>query len=287
MRKTMVRVLTGVIGAFVLGGLVSGCCTEVENKYNSCIGRLSKMRKQLAAEQKTSKDLREALADTQVQLKKYKDQTAFLTKRLEALGAKVSEVQSLSAEQRAAMEKRLARTKQELDELRRKQAVAQARLEKLRGLLAKFASLIKSGKIKVAIRDGRMVVVLESAVLFPSGKAKLRKAGKKAIQEITQVLKSVHDRKFQVAGHTDNTPIRRGRYRSNWELSTARAVAVVKLMVKLGMPGRQLSAAGYGAFSPVKPNDTAVNKAQNRRIEIVLQPKLDELPNLKGIFGNS
>lgn len=279
-----------VLSALILvgfGSATSGCCTDVEKKYNSCLGRLAKTQSELNKAKRRGKDLAEALADTKAQLKKYKDQTAFLTKRLEALGAKVSQVQSLSAEQRTAMEKRLTETRRQLEELRKKQQVAQQRLAKLRALLARFAALIKSGKIKVAIRDGRMVVVLQSQVLFPSGRAKLRPAGKRAIEEITQVLRSVTDRKFQVAGHTDNAPIRRGRYRSNWELSTARAVAVVRLMVKLGMPGKQLSAAGYGEFSPVMANDTQEHKAQNRRIEIVLQPKLDELPNLKGVFGQS
>ncbi len=288
MRSMAYRSAAALIGALTLGALVSGCCTEIENKYNRCMSRLSKERKKIAAAQQKSKDLAEALADAKAQLKKYKDQTKFLTKRLEALGAKVSEVRSLSAEQRTAMEKRLKRTRQELEMLRKKQAQAETRLNKLRALLAKFAALIKSGKIKVAIRDGRMVVVLESAVLFRSGRARLRRAGKKAIKDITQVLKSVGDRKFQVAGHTDNTPIGRGgRYKTNWELSTARAVAVVKLMIKLGMSGKQLSAAGYAQYSPVAPNDTKENRALNRRIEIVLQPKLDELPNLEGLFKDA
>jgi chemotaxis protein MotB len=287
MRKSLVIILSSLFVP-ALGFSAAGCCTDVEKKYNSCVDRLAKAQaslKKFKQRSQRSQELSEALADAQANVKKLKDQNAYLTQRLEALGQKVGEVQSMSAAQRAEMEKRLAETKRQLEELRRKQAQAQTRLDKLRELLQKFASLIKSGKIKVAIRDGRMVVVLASKVLFDSGKTYIKPGGRKAIEEITHVLKSVTDRKFQVAGHTDNTPIRRGRYRTNWELSTARAVAVVKLMQKLGMPTLQLSAAGYGEFSPVKANDSAENRAENRRIEIVLQPKLDELPNLKGLFG--
>ncbi len=77
--------------------------------------------------------------------------------------------------------------------------------------------------------------------------------------------------------HTDDQPIRYSGFPSNWELSTARALAVVNLLTKSGMRPETLSAAGYGQFDPVQPNDGSENKAKNRRTEITLQPNIDEL----------
>ena len=88
----------------------------------------------------------------------------------------------------------------------------------------------------------------------------------------------MQNRNFQVAGHTDNVPIKSKQFRSNWDLSTARAVEVVNFMISAGLDGKRLSAAGYADQSPVAPNDTPENKAKNRRIEITLVPNLDDLP---------
>jgi len=276
---------TGTIllsSALIFG--LAGCYADVETKLNRCVSRLGAVQAGISKKQQHSTDMVAVVAKLRGQLKRYKGQTAFLTRRLEALGEKVGAVTSMSAKEKAALAKKLAVTRLRLAQMEAARTKALARLGRLRALLKRFAALIKSGKIQVKLRDGRMVVVLSSKVLFAPGKTFVKPLGRKAIAEITGVLKAVTGRQFQVAGHTDNIPMRWGRYRSNWALSTARAVAVVRLMIKSGMPGSQLSAAGYGQFSPVKPNTTATNKAENRRIEIVLQPRLDELPNLKSIF---
>jgi chemotaxis protein MotB len=105
--------------------------------------------------------------------------------------------------------------------------------------------------------------------------------GQKALTKVAQVLNGVSDRAFLVAGHTDNVPIKTARYPSNWELSTERAVNVVQLLIKKGgMSPKVLSAAGYSEHDPVVPNTDEKNRAQNRRIEIVLQPNLSDLPSL-------
>jgi chemotaxis protein MotB len=147
-----------------------------------------------------------------------------------------------------------------------------------RSLLARFQKLIDAGKLKVQIKEGRMVLVLPTDILFPSGSAKLSDDGKTAIREVAGVLATMSDRKFQVEGHTDNVPIRTRRFRSNWELASARALGVVKEMMESGMSGRLLSAASYGDFQPIATNDTAVGKKANRRIDIVLVPDLSTLP---------
>jgi chemotaxis protein MotB len=96
------------------------------------------------------------------------------------------------------------------------------------------------------------------------------------------VLKQIANRDFQVAGHTDNIPVR-GRFPSNWELSTARAVTVSRFLQGQGVDPAHLSAAGYAEFQPAADNGTPEGRQQNRRIEIVLMPSLDELPDLSSL----
>ena len=123
-----------------------------------------------------------------------------------------------------------------------------------------------------------MIVRLGDQILFDPGKTELKKDGEDALRQVTDVLKEIPNRNFQVAGHTDNIPIKSKRFRSNWDLSTARAVEVVNFMIASGMEPKRLSAAGYADQSPVAGNDTTENKAKNRRIEITLVPNLDDLP---------
>ena len=127
-------------------------------------------------------------------------------------------------------------------------------------------------------RDGRMVLALPTDVLFASGKAKLSDAGKAAVTEVTAVLVTLHKRRFQVEGHTDNVPIKTHRYNSNWQLAAARALNVVEAMMEAGMTGARISAAAFGEYRPVAGNDSDAGKAQNRRIEIVMEPDLSSLP---------
>jgi chemotaxis protein MotB len=91
------------------------------------------------------------------------------------------------------------------------------------------------------------------------------------------VLRTIAGRRFQVAGHTDNVAITTARFRSNWDLSAARAVEVVRILIAQGLKPELVSAAGYGEFDPIAPNDTPQSKGKNRRIEITLQPNIDEL----------
>jgi chemotaxis protein MotB len=122
-------------------------------------------------------------------------------------------------------------------------------------------------------------------VLFDSGKTVIKPAGQTALARVAQVLAGITDRKYQVAGHTDDVPIHSARFPSNWQLSTARAVEVVNFLITGGMKAQQLSAAGYGEFDPVAPNDTPENRALNRRIEIVLEPNLADLPAFDNVPG--
>ncbi|MGD8362343.1 MAG: OmpA family protein [Gemmatimonadota bacterium] len=142
-------------------------------------------------------------------------------------------------------------------------------------VLSRFRSLIDAGRLSVSIARGRMVINLPQDILFASGSADLGSDGRGTLGEVAGVLAEFTDRRFQVEGHTDDRPISTSQFPSNWELSAARALSVVKLLVAQGVPPANLSGAGYGEYQPVGTNETADGRRLNRRIEIVMLPNLD------------
>lgn len=185
------------------------------------------------------------------------------------------------AKSMAGMLKSLDSTKLEIEALRKQRAKNAKRLAAFKDLTARFRKMIDSGKLKVVLRNGRMVVKLPAGVLFASGAANLSRAGELAIMEVAIVLRQLPGRKFMVAGHTDNRPLEssaKSRYKNNWELSTARAVTVTKFLIEAKMSPKNLVAAGHAEFDPVGDNKTTKGRQENRRIEIVLMPDIKELP---------
>ncbi len=205
-----------------------------------------------------------------------------LTDAQQRLAALQTEKQALEG-RLAKLDSEMARLESEAAKRAKELERARKREEVFRNMINKFQAMVKSGKLKIKIVNNKMVVEMASAILFPSGRAKLSEEGKDALAEVAMVLATIPDRNFQVAGHTDNVPIRKQRFKSNWALSAARAVAVVEHMVENGMSAPNLSAAGYADTQPSASNDTEEGKAQNRRIEITLQPNLDELPDLSAL----
>jgi chemotaxis protein MotB len=203
---------------------------------------------------------------------------AELSERLRSAGHSVEQLHS----ERGSLSEALADTRAKLDELRRQQAAAEARAAQFRELAARFQKMVDAGQLHVALRDGRMLIELPNDVLFDSAKTELKPAGRAALRGIADVLRTMPERRFQVAGHTDDKKIQSARFPSNWELSAVRAVEVVKLLIESGMSPSSLSAAGFGEFAPVSPNDTPEGRGKNRRIEIALVPALEEMVKLQG-----
>ena len=141
-------------------------------------------------------------------------------------------------------------------------------------LVGKLEQEIERGEVRISELKGKLTVNVVDKILFDSGKAALKPAGIKVLQQIGDILNSAVDKNIQVEGHTDNVPISGGlaaKYPSNWELSTARATTVLHfLQDKVGVSGERLSAVGYGEYQPISSNATAKGRAENRRIQIVL-----------------
>ena len=186
-------------------------------------------------------------------------------------------VENLSAE-KGNLSESLAAAQKQMEALQRQEAQERARAALYQSLVQKLKSMIDSGKLAVQVRNGKMLVKLQNDILFSPGSAGVKPEGKEVLGQLAQVLSSVPDRNFQVTGHTDDVPIHSAQFPSNWELSSQRAINVVNILTGAGLDPKHVSAAGYAENDPVAPNDSPENKQKNRRIEIVVQPNIDELP---------
>ena len=180
----------------------------------------------------------------------------------------------------AKLANNLQATQHEMDALRRAHAQAEQRNELYRTLVARLRDAIGAGTLAVEVRKGKMLVKLGDTILFDPGQATLKTDGQRALRQVAQALKEIAERDFLVAGHTDNRPIKNSPYASNWELSTARAVTVVRFLQSEGVDPRRLAAAGYSEFDALADNETSESRALNRRIEVVVMPRIDELPQI-------
>ena len=124
------------------------------------------------------------------------------------------------------------------------------------------------------MQDKGLVVTFVSEVLFDSGKAKLRSDSLSKLNKVAGVLNTtVADLNIGIEGHTDNEPIKKSGWKSNWELSTARALSVLHHLSEQNVNEPRMSAIGYGEYRPVAPNDSKDGRQKNRRVEIVILPK--------------
>ncbi len=164
---------------------------------------------------------------------------------------------------------------QEIDDLSKSKAILEERLQKE----------IASKEVSLSMQDRGLVVTFLSEVLFDSGKDDIKKGAFGSLNKVAAVLlDSALDMTVGVEGHTDNEPIKHSGWKSNWELSGARAMSVLNYLISKGVNPQRLSFIGYGEYRPVASNKTAAGKKQNRRVEIVILPNLAkdrELDNAK------
>ena len=151
----------------------------------------------------------------------------------------------------------------------------EANAARMRALAARMRALAAEpdlrGKIQVRVEPRGVVVSLAEAGFFESGSSELRAGALQALDKVARHLAAGGEVSAAVEGHTDDRPVKGGRYSNNWELSTARATFVVRFLVERGVDPRRLSAAGYAEFRPVAGNEGADGRARNRRVDMVLQ----------------
>ncbi|WP_310394103.1 OmpA family protein [Hymenobacter sp.] len=149
----------------------------------------------------------------------------------------------------------------------------------LKARVSKALLSFNSTDLQVKLKDGKVYVSLSEQLLFKSGSTKVDPKGQEALKKLATVLQEQKDVNVVVEGHTDTVPIRTGTagLTDNWDLSALRATEIARLLTVSGVPPARVTASGRGQYVPVAANDTPANKALNRRTEIILTPKLDEL----------
>jgi chemotaxis protein MotB len=171
----------------------------------------------------------------------------------------------------------------ELSKSKKKLEVAKAELEKKSGEYEQLANAlrgeIESGRVELMELKGKTTVKMKDKILFASGSATVGADGRAALKKVAEALRGLQGKAIRVDGHTDNVPTGgAGGFPTNWELSAARSLAVVRFLQENGVDATRLSGAGFGEFQPVSGNDTPEGRSLNRRIEIVLLPLEGAVP---------
>ena len=175
--------------------------------------------------------------------------------------------------------KRINELSTDLQRLERLKAQETKELQEAMALLEKrLKSELSDKNVKLEMAERGLVITFVAEVLFDSGKAKLKEDAYSSLKKVARVLKNqVADKNVAVEGHTDSEPIQYSAWKSNWELSTARATSVLHYLVnEAGVAPERLQATGYGEYRPVATNMTEEGRQENRRVEIIIIPRVSK-----------
>lgn len=266
--------MRGPLALAILAASLTGCvslgthekkaaeASRFRHLWEDEVARRAVLQEKIAAMRKQLDAL--SLEMTSLQVKTRFDETSLASKEAElrTLRDRSAELQALVGE---------------LSKSKRKLEAAKAELEKksdeYSALATSLRGEIEAGRIELMELRGRTTVQLKDKILFASGSAVLGAEGKDALRRVAEALRGVGGKVVRVEGHTDNVPTGTGGpFPSNWELSTARALAVVHALRDAGVDPTRLSGAGFAEFQPIAPNSTPEGRSLNRRIEIVLAP---------------
>jgi chemotaxis protein MotB len=271
--QPLARLSSLSLAALASLSLSLSACGYSQEEWDQKLRENEKLAAELKAQREANKKAQSDNAEAVKEIEELKKQ---LTER----GINLENANASIAEQRKALEEYARRTEQ-LDAIRK-------RFELLQGKLQKLTQL----GLKVEVRNNRMLIQLPGDVLFDSGKDTLKDEGKKILLQIGDVVRADADlskRQFQVAGYTDAKPLAGGPFKDNWGLSAMRARSVLVLLTTpqdkggSGLPASNWSAAGFGETAPVATNDTDEGRSRNRRVELVVQPDVEEMLNLKSL----
>ena len=271
-------------------------CGYNENEWQAQLAKYNQLSHQTDKEKANHAADKQALDDQQQLVAQLKEQ-------LEKMGVNVNSLKEEVA-QTGSQNKSLAKNLEEVNTALKEYQERAAQLERIKQrfevLRDKLKKLTDLG-LKVEIRRNRMVIRLPGDVLFSSGADKLRENGEKVLDAVAEVIrndKQLSGRYFQIAGHTDNKPLKGGPFGDNWGLSAMRARQVLLYLIAPvapkdakptderggGLDPLRLHVAGYGDTDPVGKNDTDADRQQNRRVELVLMPDVEEMLDLKSLI---
>lgn len=257
MMKTILTITTGALLSIVmLGSCVSN------KKFNESQSALANSRKRVS-------ELSEDLANAKSRLQLMEEANASAADQLDEKDKRISENQRELEEQQEKL--------RQLQELIDRQ---KAQTESLRAKMANALGNFSSDQLSVFTKNGKVYVSLSEKLLFPSGSAVVNSEGKEALEKVAQALNENREINVNIEGHTDSIPIRL-KFEDNWALSVARSTAIVRLLTNTySVDPARITASGRSQYEPVAENATPEGRALNRRTEIILAPKLDELMNL-------
>jgi len=241
---------------------------KLDNDLKSSQANLNNLVASYAALEKNSD------AALQANMKKNRELLAQLEAKEKALAAEQERLSKLQAD--------LKERSKRIDELESMMASKEQNMRNLKETLSKALNSFEGKGLTVEQKNGKVYVSMENKLLFGSGSWNVGAEGRKAVVEVGKVLADKPEISVLIEGHTDNVPyVGSGPIASNWDLSTKRATAIVNILAENTQINKQsLTAAGRGEFAPLASNDTAEGKAKNRRIEIILTPKLDEISKM-------
>jgi len=247
---------------------------KLQTDYTAASNNLKALKDSYAALEKNSNDALET------NMAKNRDLLAQLDAKEKVLSAEQDRLNKLSSE--------LESNTKRLNELESMIAAKDAAMKKLKDTLSKALNAFEGKGLTVQMKNGKVYVSMENKLLFQTGSWSVGSEGRIAVVEVGKVLAQNPDITVLIEGHTDNDKILGnigGGIENNWDLSTKRATAIVNILSEnSGIRKQNLTAAGRGEFAPILSNDTNEGKAKNRRIEVILTPKLDEISKMLNEF---
>jgi chemotaxis protein MotB len=232
----------------------------------------------------TIKLLNQRIAGLQDSISALENHISTLEGNVSKLNNKISvlgnENQNTERELNSSKEK-IAEQRKRLEQLQALIDQQQRATEALRKKIADALGGFSSNEITVTMKNGKVYVSMQESLLFPSGSAEVNPKGKEALSKVASVLNTSKDINIDIEGHTDSLPIHTSKYQDNWALSTARATSIAHVLIdEYHVTPARLIASGRSEYDPVATNGTSEGRAKNRRTEIILEPKLDELMQL-------
>jgi chemotaxis protein MotB len=257
-----------VLAALVLCVLSLASCVS-QKRYQAALTREQALNAK-------NDELGTTISDLRSQITTLQTDNAKLVKQIDDAMKNASQATGLAN----MTQKQLDAEQKRLWDLRKLLQQQSEAVENLRKKMSDALVGFSSNELQVFVKNGRVYVSLQENLLFPSGSAVVNPKGKEALGTLAQVLNTNPDINVVVEGHTDSIPIH-GKFQDNWELSTARANAIARILIdNYKVDPTRITASGRSKFDPMDSNDTAEGRQHNRRTEIILAPKLDELMQL-------
>ncbi len=293
MKKTLVAITMACYACLFMTS-----CIVSKKKYDAETARAEKekaeknaLAKQLGEQQDQNKkltatntELKNTIASLNDRIGRLKDSMSNMEGTVKELTNKVNvlrDEKENTKRQLKSTNEQIAAQRQRLEQLQALLDQQQEAAEALRKKIAEALKGFNSNELTIKMKNGKVYISMQESLLFPSGSAVVNPKGKEALSKVAGVLNTSSDININIEGHTDSLPIHTVKFADNWELSTARATSIAHVLIdEYRVVPAKLVASGRSEYDPIASNSTPEGRGQNRRTEIILEPRLDELMKL-------